>query len=42
LKITGIDIVKIKVNHRGDWIFVRIETDSIDVLALSQETGSRE
>jgi len=27
MKITGLDVVNVGVNRRGDWLFVRIETD---------------
>ena len=27
LKITGMEILVVKVNQRGDWIFVRLKTD---------------
>ena len=27
MKITGIDLDAVHVNHRGDWIFVRVNTD---------------
>ncbi len=27
MKITGLDVVRVRVNHRGDWVFVHIATD---------------
>lgn len=27
MKITGLDVVRVRVNHRGDWLFVHIATD---------------
>ncbi len=27
MKITGVDLVSVGVNHRGDWVFVHINTD---------------
>ncbi|HEY8291401.1 MAG TPA: mandelate racemase/muconate lactonizing enzyme family protein [Thermomicrobiales bacterium] len=27
MKITGLSVVRVRVNHRGDWLFVNLETD---------------
>ncbi|MCA1723955.1 MAG: hypothetical protein LC748_06870, partial [Thermomicrobia bacterium] len=27
LKITGLSVVRVRINHRGDWLFVQIATD---------------
>ncbi len=27
MKITGLSVVRRRVNHRGDWVFVQLETD---------------
>lgn len=27
MRITNLDIIRVAVNHRGDWLFVQITTD---------------
>ncbi len=28
MRITGLDIIRVAVNRRGDWLFVRLTTDA--------------
>ena len=39
MKITKIELVVVRVNHRGDWIFVRVHTDE-GIVGLGEASHS--
>ena len=39
MKITAIEPVVVKVNHRGDWIFVHVHTDE-GIIGLGEASHS--